>query len=52
MDIRDSSKHALIDAEHQIGDPRASDGRSTKYILQPKVVKITNVFPRRMRESQ
>lgn len=51
-DIRDSSKHALINAEHQIRDLRASHGGSTKYILQSKVIKITDVFPCCMRESQ
>lgn len=43
--IRDSSKHALINAEHQIRDLRASHRRRTKYILQSKVIKITDVFP-------
>jgi hypothetical protein len=52
MDIRDSSKHPLINRKQQIRDPRTADTRRTQHVPEPDILQITDEGIRRVREGE
>jgi len=51
VNIRDGSEHALVDTEHEIGNPRASHRRRTQHIHQTEVIQCANVLASLVRKG-
>lgn len=52
MDVRDGSKHALVDAKQYVRNTWAADRRRCENVPQADVLEITDEFARTMGEGE